>query len=273
MDVAANTLLHEAAAALNPCLLQCALDAGASPWSVTTLDRTALMLAIMHGGDHEATLDLVRWLLTTGTPSGINHRAATAGLTALMLAAHLSMPNVVQALIEAGADVETQCMRGETAWHKAQTGSAESRASRATIVMMLEAAGAVGRHAHGGQLPMPRAVHCDTARFAAQYRSSMACVLPGLVSHWAACGAAGKWRSRAGLIELLGGAGCEQHTNVCGQPRFPCGVRSPGHSAHVGGRYRRRDALPIADCRRGADCGRGADCKRGANCRHGEAWR
>jgi hypothetical protein len=139
---AANALLHAAAAALNPTLLQCALDAGANPLSISALDRTALMLAIMHGGDQYATLGLVNRLLATGTPSGINHRAATSGLTALMLAAHVGMPGVVRALLEAGADLETRCVRGETAWHKAQTGSPESRTSRATTVTMLEAAAA-----------------------------------------------------------------------------------------------------------------------------------
>ena len=142
MERTPDTLLHAAAAALNPLLLRCALDAGASPMSTGACGRTALMLAIMHGGDHEATLGLVGMLLTTGTPSGINCRATTAGLTALMLAAHLGMPTVVQTLIEAGASVETECAEGETALHKAQTGSDESRASRASIVCMLEAAAA-----------------------------------------------------------------------------------------------------------------------------------
>ena len=72
------------------------------------------MLAIMHGGDHEATLGLVGKLLTTGTPSGINCRATAAGLTALMLAAHLGMPTIVQTLIEAG---DADLLRGRIPHH------------------------------------------------------------------------------------------------------------------------------------------------------------
>jgi len=62
------------------------------------------MLAIMNGGDHAATLNVViRLVASDGT--AVNHQSATAGLTALMLAALLGMPAVVQALIEAGAKV------------------------------------------------------------------------------------------------------------------------------------------------------------------------
>jgi ankyrin repeat protein len=101
---AANLLLRSAAASLNPVLVQCALDIGASPLSTSALDRTAIMLAIMNGGDHAATLNVViRLVASDGT--AVNHQSATAGLTALMLAALLGMPAVVQALIEAGAKV------------------------------------------------------------------------------------------------------------------------------------------------------------------------
>ena len=258
---AANTLLHAAAAALNPTLLQCALDAGADAQCTSCrrgLDRTALMLAIMHGGDHEATLGLVGRLLTTGTPSGINYQAAT-GMSALMMAAHLAMPTVVRTLIKAGANVEAECMQGETAWHKAQAGSVESQASRATIVCMLEAAGAVGHRAHGG-IPMPRAVNCDAARFAAQYRSSMACILPGLVSHWPACHTADRWRSRADVIELLGGTTHQLSVQVSADNHiFPAVYSRKVDTVRMSAAEVTDATLfpsPIADAERGVDAER-----------------
>lgn len=217
----ADSLLRRAAAAHNSALLQYAIDAGASLKSTSREGRTAVMLATMNGNS-ESVLSILQILLGTGSTaaaSGVNHRIATTGITALMLAAQLGLPLVVRLLLEAGASLETRCIAGETAWDKASALSDKASASckyclqaaarrhqYLSTVRVLEEAGAVGSHGKGGCMPMPRAVGCNAARFAAQYRSSMACVLPGLISHWQSCGnTMDAWTSRASLIDLLGG--------------------------------------------------------------------
>ena len=88
--------LRGAAAALDPRMLACALRAGADPASTSTclrgassLDRTALMLACMSGGDDAAALAIVETLLATGR-SCVEHRTQRTGITALMLASQVN---------------------------------------------------------------------------------------------------------------------------------------------------------------------------------------
>ena len=131
------------------------------------------------------------------------------GRTALMLAARCGSGLVVQALIEAGAELELLCDRSESAWAKA------SRGGHGPSALLLEEAGARCEHALGSTeeasssaIPtafgMPQVRGCDAARFGSQFRCRMPVCMPGLVAGWPACRA---WsEDRARLTMRLGGA-------------------------------------------------------------------
>ena len=124
------------------------------------------------------------------------------GRTALMFAARCGSDGVLQSLIEAGADLETLCERGESAWFKATQGG------HVGSVHLLEAAGA--RHGNGCCMDpppsMPTLCGCDAGRFATQYRNRMPVCLRSLVAGWPACST---WNvDRARLVACLGGATC-----------------------------------------------------------------
>ena len=98
-----NLTLRGAAAALDPRMLACALRAGADPATASDLDRTALMLACMSGGDDAATLAIVETLLATGR-SCVEHRTQRTGMTALMLASQVGK-NGLGVLVRIGVRV------------------------------------------------------------------------------------------------------------------------------------------------------------------------
>ena len=165
--------------------------------------QTPLMLAAQEVGPdaHMAVLAL----LGTGARTSINDCDAT-GLTALMFAARCGSNLVVQQLIEAGADLETLCHGGESAWTKA------ARGGHRPAALLLESAGA--RHGRDigdkdersspAAFSMPSASGCDATRFTSQFRNRMPVYLPGLVAGWPACQS---WSAdRARLAMRLGGS-------------------------------------------------------------------
>ena len=180
--------------------------ATSAPNDIAIKGKTALMLAAQVAGTDACQVVLA--LLATGEIGcGLNGRDAK-GRTALMLAARCGSGLVLQALIEAGAELELVCARGESAWAKAQAGGHADASS------VLEAAGARSGRVMGtgtgsstpvlARFPMPSAQGCDATRFNRQYRGRMTVCLPGLVAKWPACAA---WRTdRARLADRMGGA-------------------------------------------------------------------
>jgi hypothetical protein len=105
-----------------------------APDDVEDEGKTALMLAAQSKGPGGVSVVLA--LLATGVAGcGLNRRDAK-GRTALMLAATCGFAAVIQALIEAGADLDIICHRSESAWTKARRGGHQHAST------LLEAAGA-----------------------------------------------------------------------------------------------------------------------------------
>jgi uncharacterized protein len=96
------------------------LEAGAKPNTPVATGETPLMTCARTGA-----IDAVRTLLAHG--ADVNAKESTQNQTALMWAAAEQHPNVVQALIEAGADLRAHTKLGFTALHfAARTGDMES---------------------------------------------------------------------------------------------------------------------------------------------------
>ena len=163
--------------------------------------KTALMLASQHCGAE--ALPVVLALLATGTKGCALNSRDRKGRTALMLAARCGSEVVLQALIEAGAELEVLCDKDESAWSKAK------RAGQQEMCGLLEAAGARNEKVLGNSGPqiellsMPCVTGCDATRFSSQYRGRMAVCLRALVASWPACTAWANDRQR--LIERMDG--------------------------------------------------------------------
>jgi ankyrin repeat protein len=114
------TPLSEACTNGNGGLVRLLLKAGAKPNTAIATGETPLMTCARSG-----SVDAVRMLVEYG--AAVNGRESTQNQTALMWAAAEKHPDVVQALIEAHADLKTASKQGFTAIHfAARVGDLES---------------------------------------------------------------------------------------------------------------------------------------------------
>ena len=205
MALHSSTALSSAARAHDlPALYAALLVTGDSPDDVALKGKTALMLAAQTNGP-DAIKIVIALLATGATGCGLNHRDAK-GRTALMMAAQCGSACVLQALLEAGADLETVCDRGESAWVKAKKGGQQEASS------VLEAGGARSGQLMGIRRVMPRAFSMPTvsgpplaaSRFSCQYRDRMTVCMRGFVGQWPAIR---MWSTdRVRLAHVMGGA-------------------------------------------------------------------
>jgi ankyrin repeat protein len=114
------TPLSEACTNANSTLVRLLLKSGANPNTAIATSETPLMICAKSG-----VADAVRMLVEYG--AAINAKESAANQTALMWAAAERHPNVVEALIEAHADLKAHTKQGFTAIHfAARVGDVES---------------------------------------------------------------------------------------------------------------------------------------------------
>lgn len=126
-------------------LTQFLLAHGASPNQPNSRGQTALHVAAQHG-----SIAIVRQLLQAGATVDV---ASLDGTTALMLAAENGFPDVVNVLLERGADPSATTSLGWTAIHLAVL-SSKTQSQSACIQALLEAGADIDEETNGGKTPL-----------------------------------------------------------------------------------------------------------------------